>query len=297
MLQCLGKQALEIVKSQRKKKKKTKPIFKFPSINLDSRMVDIEFNKNSFDIWIHLASIGNKIQLNIPSKKHKMFDKYKDWKQLGFIRLMKLNNGYFIDFIYENDESPIQQANSHAVGIDIGYKKLISSSSGNIYGGQDLNDVYAKISRKKRNSKAYKKALIERTNKTNQAINQFINEEQPSILIVEDLKNVKHKTKLGHKVMNKIQYWIYSRVLTNLKNKTEQRGIKMVNVSPAYTSQICSNCGTLRKENRQGEDYLCNVCNMEMDADINAAINILHRGIYSSSLPQAELSLHDHKII
>ena len=100
MLQCLGKQALEIVKSQRKKKKKTKPIFKFPCINLDSRFVDVEFDKNSFDIWLHLASIGNKIRLNIPSRKHKLFKKYENWKRLGFIRLMKLDNkGYFIDFI------------------------------------------------------------------------------------------------------------------------------------------------------------------------------------------------------
>ena len=283
MLQCLGKQALEIVKSQRKKKKKTKPIFKFPCINLDARFVDVEFNKNSFDIWIHLASLGNKIRLNIPSRKHKLFSKYEDWKRLGFIRLMKLRNGYFVDFVFEKKETLIQQSNPYAVGIDIGYKKLISSSSGSIYGGQELESVYNKISRKTRNSKAYKKALTERTNKTNQAINEFIFKEQPAILVVEDLKNVKHKSKLGHKVMNKVQYWIYSRVLSNLKNKTEQSGIQMLNVSPAYTSQTCSQCGTVRKENRQGEDYLCNVCGMEMDADLNAAINILHRGIYSPS--------------
>lgn len=91
--------------------------------------------------------------------------------------------------------------------------------------------------------------------------------------------------------MNKIQRWIYSRVLTNLKNKTEQQGVKMVKVSPAYTSQICSQCGTSRKENRQGEDYLCNVCGLEMDADLNAAINILHRGTYSSSSPQPKQTL------
>lgn len=287
MLQCLGKQALEIVKSQRKKKKKTKPIFKFPCINLDSRFVDVEFNNNSFDIWIHLASIGNKIRLNIPSRKHKMFNKYQDWKRLSFTRLMKLLNGYFIEFIFENDEKEIQLPETNAVGIDIGYKKLISSSSGNIY-GQELENTYNKIARKKRGSKAYQKALCQRTNETNQAINEFINQENPKELIVEDLKNVKHKSKLNHKFMNKLQYWTYSRVLNRLTNITEQRCIKMVKVSPAYTSQQCSQCGTIHKENRKGETYLCNVCKIEMDADINAAINILKRGVYSPSLPQNE---------
>lgn len=139
MLQCLGKQALEIVKSQRTKKKKTKPIFKLPYINLDSRFVDVEFNKNSFDVWIRLTCLGQKIKLNIPSKKHKLFSKYQDWKRLGFIRLMKLDNGYFIDFVFEKDEPNIQSTDEeNAVGIDIGYKKLISSSSGSVYGAEDL---------------------------------------------------------------------------------------------------------------------------------------------------------------
>lgn len=283
MQQCLGKQALEIVKSQRRKRKKTKPVFKFPCVNLDSRFVNVKFDNNSFDIWIHLASIGNKIILNLPSKKHKMFKKYDDWKQLNFIRLMKLNSGYFVDFVFEKDESKIQlSSTNNAVGIDIGYKKLISSSSGNIY-GQELENVYNKISRKRRNSKAYQKSLFERTNKSNQVINSFINQENPSTLIVEDLKNVKHKSKFNHKFMNKLQYWTYSRTLSRLKNIADERGIQMVKVSPEYTSQQCSCCGAIDKNNRQGESFLCMVCGYENDSDINASLNILQRGVYSLS--------------
>ena len=51
MLQNLGKQALQIVKSQRKKKHLHKPIFRGDSIDLDSRFLNIRFNDNSFDIW------------------------------------------------------------------------------------------------------------------------------------------------------------------------------------------------------------------------------------------------------
>jgi len=45
--QCAGKQSLQIVKSQRKK---TKPTFSGSSIELDSRFIDIQDDKNSFDI-------------------------------------------------------------------------------------------------------------------------------------------------------------------------------------------------------------------------------------------------------
>lgn len=281
--QCLGKQALEIVKSQRKKKKQTKPIFKFPCINLDSRFIDIEFDKNSFDIWIHLASIGNKILLNIPSKKHKLFKKYQDWKQLNFIRLLKVNNKFYIDFIYEKDITKLNTDKS--IGIDLGYKKLITSSDNKIY-GKELETVYTKITKKKRNSKAYKKALTERTNKTNQTINNFFNEHNDTNnIIVEDLKNVKHKSKINSKFMNKLQYWTYSRTLNRINNIAESKGINVVKVLPYYTSQQCSQCGAIDKDNRLGENFLCTACGFEIDADYNASINILHRGTYSSSLP------------
>lgn len=45
-----------------------------------------------------------------------------------------------------------------------------------------------------------------------------------------------------------------------------------------------SHCGTIDKSNRNGEIYQCKVCNIEIDADYNAAINILHRGDYVLSI-------------
>jgi len=52
--QCAGKQALQIVKSQRKKKKKTQPVFSGKALELDSRFIEIQQGNNSFDIWIKL---------------------------------------------------------------------------------------------------------------------------------------------------------------------------------------------------------------------------------------------------
>jgi transposase len=83
--------------------------------------------------------------------------------------------------------------------------------------------------------------------------------------------------------MNKLQYWTYSRTLNRIQNITEQRGINLVKVSPAYTSQQCSHCGAIDKNNRQGEAFLCTACGYEDDADLNASLNILQRGAYSPS--------------
>ena len=62
-----------------------------------------------------------------------------------------------------------------------------------------------------------------------------------------------------------------------------ERGIELVKVSPSYTSQTCSRCKSIDKNSRQGEWYHCTTCGYEIDADLNGALNILQRGVYSPS--------------
>jgi len=46
-------------------------------------------------------------------------------------------------------------------------------------------------------------------------------------------------------------------------------------VSPAYTSQRCSKCGTTLRENHQTQErFCCQKCGYEVNADYNAAKNI-----------------------
>ena len=76
MKQAAAKQALSIVKSQRKKKKKHKPAFNKLVMEPDSRFVNISQDVNSFDIRIKFFSIGNKIKLSLPSQKHIHFNRF-----------------------------------------------------------------------------------------------------------------------------------------------------------------------------------------------------------------------------
>jgi putative transposase len=273
MQQCLGKQAFEIVKSQRKRKKKTKPVFTKNSLNLDERFVDFQFDNNSFDIWIRLASIGNRIQVKLPARKHKHFLHYKSWPLKKSIRLRKIKDSYFIDVYFEK-QVPSVKAEGTNIGIDIGYKKLIACSNGEVY-GEDFQLLYEKISRKKQGSKAFKRALKQRDNKINETVNKLSLDTVKKI-VVENLKSVKtgSKGKISKKFNNKLQRWSYPKVLEKLSRLCEEKGILFYKRNPAYTSQRCSLCGVIDKSNRKGEVYQCSCGNL-MDADINAAINIL----------------------
>lgn len=281
MLQNIGKQALETVKSQRKKKKKTKPICKNDSFSLDSRFVDIKFDLNTFDIWLKLNSLGNKLNLRLPSKKHIYFLKYTNWKLKNTIQLCKKDNIIYAKLLFEKEE-PILKQDGKTIGIDIGYKDLIVTSDNQVF-GHELESIYEKIARKKQGSNAFKRALLERDNLIGKAVNS-LNTTDIKEIVAENLKNVKKgtrkKRRLTKKFTNKLQRWSYSKVLNKLSQICEENGILFTKINPAYTSQKCSVCGEICKTNRKGKVYKCS-CGNEMDADLNAATNISHMGVYS----------------
>ena len=80
-----------------------------------------------------------------------------------------------------------------------------------------------------------------------------------------------------------MQRWCYTKVVIKLERLCEENGILLVKINPAYTSQTCNKCGSIHNESRDGEVYKCVDCGYEVDADLNAARNILARGVYNPS--------------
>ena len=244
MLQVLGKQASEIVKSQRKRKRKTKPIFNSSNLTLDSKVISLYSESNSFDLWFKLSSIGNKIKLHLPANKHFHCNKFNNWKKRKSFRLFKRDDVYYITIFFEK-ETPKLKTKGKSKGVDIGYKKLIVSSDGEFLGN---STKYEKISNKQQGSKAFKRSLKERDEDINIQC-KSLDLEDVKTLYVEDLKNVKKNTKkrIYKKFNNKLQRWLYPKVLDKLSLICEEKGIELVRIPPYYTSQRCSKCGEIHK--------------------------------------------------
>ena len=70
-------------------------------------------------------------------------------------------------------------------------------------------------------------------------------------------------------------------VASKLEYKTRLTGQnRLVLVNPAYTSQTCSKCGYRDSRNRESQAvFECRRCHARMNADLNAASNILERGL------------------
>ena len=70
-------------------------------------------------------------------------------------------------------------------------------------------------------------------------------------------------------------------IVEKLEYKTRLTGRnRLIFVNPAYTSQTCSECGYCDSRNRESQaDFECRQCRARMNADLNAADNILKRGL------------------
>lgn len=98
------------------------------------------------------------------------------------------------------------------------------------------------------------------------------------VIAIEDLK-VKNLQKNHHlaKSITNASWYLFR---TMLEYKCAWYGKRLIAVNPKYTSQVCSNCGyPSGKKPLEIREWTCPQCGTHHDRDINAAVNILNRGL------------------
>ena len=137
---------------------------------------------------------------------------------------------------------------------------------------------------KKRISKIskYKSRIVSHINCE---LNKMVKEEDVKEIVREDLnwsskKNKKkNKRNVSRKQQNRFSTWTKGVLLERLSIKLAEKGITETIVNPAYTSQVCCKCNHLG--DRKGKEFKCSNCNLSIDADFNASINIKKRKFIS----------------
>ena len=315
--QCAGKQAIEIVKSTRKKdfeirqkkykkvynyflqknrqvkflsKKmselrlnyKIKPRFDGKTINLDTRFWSLNKSENSFDFWVVLSSIGNKIKLCLPLKNHKHNKKFNNWKRLSSGRLLRNNGKFKMELIYEKEATVVQKEKKE-LAIDAGINCLLSCSDGKQI-GLELKRLINELNKKQQKSKAYDRKIRQIHNYIRMCVNK-IDFSSLSDLILEKLKYIQigTKGKVNKTTRKLLKSWNLGLLHLAIEQKCEENCVHLHYVNPKYTSRTCPICGHIDKRNREGTVFKCVKCGFEDNADLNAAKNILKRFHQESS--------------
>lgn len=98
-------------------------------------------------------------------------------------------------------------------------------------------------------------------------------------IALEDLTGIRDRVRLRKPQRVRLHSWSFSQLGSFLSYKSMRSGVPLIYVDPAYTSQRCHGCGNVDKKSRMDQArYQCCACGVVAHADVNAALNIAHRG-------------------
>jgi putative transposase len=210
--------------------------------------------------------------------------------------------GYVLRATYLNDPKPII-TEGNIVGIDLGEIHIAVAHNGTdciILNGRKLRSIKQyqnklkanlihKIDKKKRGSKRRKRLMRSKNKQLNRIKNQIndISHKQTTKLVsvleskgaktvvIGDVRDIRQNIDYGKKVNQKLHQWSHGQTRSQITYKAERKGITVVLVNEAYTSQTCPCCG--HKHKPQGRNYKCNACGFQYHRDGVGAINIRNK--------------------
>jgi len=85
----------------------------------------------------------------------------------------------------------------------------------------------------------------------------------------------------SHRVNRRLSSWPRGEIHRQIEYKAALEGVPVIKVNPAWTSKTCPVCGARRRD-RVGKDFVCLMCDWEMDRQHNAGLNILKSALASN---------------
>ena len=247
-------------------------------------------------IWLttNTKRIRSHITFKTYPRLQDMFQRYVPGDPTIFLR----NGKFYMSIPFKGQESPLK--NDTCIGVDMGERRFAITSDGLMLNDKEYNARRRKIrylkrclqkkgtksaSRHKR--KLSRKEQNQSTDMCNHIANAIIASTTASIIVIEDLSNIKKKTsksnegfkkKSHNRRISQIPFYKFKQILSY---KALLNGKRVETVSPFMTSQ--TDCTTGKKDGvRKNRRFYCKNGTV-LDADWNAAINIARKSKHPSS--------------
>ncbi|HAX74284.1 MAG TPA: transposase [Cyanobacteria bacterium UBA11372] len=222
-------------------------------------------------------------------------------EQIKRVRILRRADGYYVQFLVQLDPRDTVKPlipSQKAVGIDLGIKYFLADSQGNIEPNpQFYRQGERRLSRLNRQkSKKYRKGQPQSQNyhkarqryarkhlKVSRQREEFVKRvalrfiKSNDLVAYEDL-NVKGMVK-NRRLAKSISDAGWSKFRQWLDYFGYKYGKITIAVAPHNTSKNCSNCGNKVQKSLSNRTHVCPHCGFIEDRDINAAINILQKGL------------------
>ena len=257
------------------------------TLKLDEKVAVLEVSKNAthFDYFLKLSTLQKGKPIYLPLKRNPYLDEcLKKGERLPFVQVRLTDKTCTISAIVGYDKAPLRSS-TESIGLDFGMVAMFTTSDGERHGLSSFTKLKIWDEELLKLTKELQKQSIKLTtnaryNQLQQRIKSYFKNEIGRILNKLAKKNVgvfvveklDFRAAGLSKQMNRLIRRTYrSFVTAKLARLEEQYGIQIVAVNPAYTSQECSRCHYVSKDNRKTQkDFVCRHCHYSCNADVNA---------------------------
>jgi IS605 OrfB family transposase len=185
----------------------------------------------------------------------------------------------------KNDTERNTAENGTVLGVDVGIENLAVTSTAYFFNGRELTHDLREFEKVRAGLQQTGTRSAHRTleqsgdrelryvrDELHQASNAIVDEAlryECDVIAFEDLTHIRDRTgaSWGHK-------WAFRTLYEQVEYKAEAVDVSVMQVGSAYTSTRCAECGFTAEENRPTRnDFRCQKCGTEANADYNAAKN------------------------
>ena len=283
----------DILFFMRKLIKRARKCIRFPqlkhvkTLKLDEKVAVLEVSKSAthFDYFLKLSTLQKGKPIYLPLKRNPYLDDcLKRGERLPFVQVRLTDKTCTISAIVGYDKAPLRSS-TESIGLDFGMVAMFTTSDGERHGLSSFTklkiwDEELSALTKEFQKQSIKLSTNERYVQLQQRIKSYFKNEIGRLLNKLAKKNVgifvveklDFRAAGLSKRMNRLIGRTYRSVVkAKLSRLEEQYGIQIIAVNPAYTSQECSRCHHVSKDNRKTQkDFVCRHCHYSCNADVNA---------------------------
>jgi putative transposase len=217
-------------------------------------------------------------------------------KDIKRVRLVRRADGYYCQLCVKAERFVSHVPSDSQLGIDVGLKSFLTDSEGNTVDNprhyrkaeKKLKRLGRRLSRKHKtsaNRKKARKALAKQHLKVQRQREDFARKQANALVSSHDLiayENLAIRNMVrNRKLAKSIHDAGWGLFLQWVARYGFLHAIPIIAVPPHYTSQKCSDCGTLVNKSLSVRTHICPTCGLVMDRDQNAALNILEKALSS----------------
>ena len=256
-------------------------------------------SKNSFHIPQFIEVIDNELRIPKFIKTNKLqFIKHRPIKgKICSATISKNPSGkYYVSILTEQVNEEDQSNTGKSIGIDLGLKNFIITSDGNKFPNYKFKKQYQSkltklqkhFSRKQKDSnrreklrikiaKLYEKITNSREDMQHKLSTALLNKYDVICLESLAVKNMMQTHKLAYAIADVS----WNSIIQKLEYKAAWKGKKIIKIDHFYpSSKTCHNCGYINQNlSLKDRTWECSKCGTVLDRDVNAAKNILTRGL------------------